>query len=140
MTQPSEPTELTTAMIAGLAIQANQLTDAASQLRETYRFSRQLKVIFVIGFLMLAGLIVIALQNRANGATARTNTATIKDCTTPGGDCYQRGQQTTGAAVSQIVAQVNAHTNLVLIATLECSKPHTTNPELAACLRSKGIR
>lgn len=148
MTAPStEPTELTTALVAGLAIQANQLTDAAKELRETYRFSRTLRILVGIGFCLLVALTVIALQNRANGSAARDSSdaaqrsiAAIKDCTTPGGICYERGQAGTGEAVAQIVAAVNAHTNLVFIATLQCSKPHQTNAELAACLRAKGIR
>lgn len=136
----SEPTELSTALIAGLAVQANNLAEAAQDLRESYRFSRTLKFVIIIGFLMMVGLTLIAIQNRENGQATRQSITTIKDCTTPGGMCYQRSQKATGEAVAQIVAGVNQHTDLVLIATLECSQRYRRDPDFVRCLRSKGIR
>lgn len=128
-----EPVELSTALIAGLALQASELTVAAEHLREAFRFSRQLKVI-VVGFVVLiVGLIVVALLNLSNGRA-------IRSCTTPTGVCYQRNQAATQAAVEQIVAGVNAHTDLVLLATLQCTRHPLSDLEFAACLRAKGIR
>lgn len=128
------------ALLAGLAAQAGALENAAEDLRTAYRFSRQLKVIFAIGAVMLiangamlAILIGLTNMNRENGAA-------IRSCTTPGGECYQRGQQATAKAVGQIVAEVNAHTNLVFLATLECSGRGLSGHQLAACMRSHGIR
>lgn len=143
MSQPSDQppeTELSTALIAGLAVQAGKLTDAAENLRAAYRFSRQMRFIILVAFLMIVGLVVIALQNNANGKATRDATATIQDCTTPGGRCYDRGQNSTGQAVAQIVAEVNAHTDLVFIATLECSRRNLPDRAFEACLRSKGVR
>jgi hypothetical protein len=138
--QRPEPMELSTALIAGLALQANQLATAAEHLREAFRFSRQLK--FIIGgfVVLVAGLIVVAGINLSNGHATRTATSTIKDCTTPGGTCYERGQAATQAAVEEIVAGVNAHTNLVLLATLECTRHPLSDAKFAACLRAKGVR
>lgn len=138
--QNPEPMELSTALIAGLALQANQLTAAAEHLRESFRFSRQLKVIIGGFALLVVGLIAIASLTLSNSHTTKTATATIKDCTIPGGDCYQRATRTTQAAVEQIVAGVNAHTDLVVIATLECSRRPMSDRAFVACLRSKGIR
>jgi hypothetical protein len=90
---------------------------------------------------LLVGLTVIAWQNRANGKAVRRNTASIRDCTSPGGSCYERGQKSTGRAVAQIVAAINAHTDLVYVATLECS--HRLDHSDAAfekCLHAKGVR
>jgi hypothetical protein len=139
VTTPTEPTELSTSLIAGLAIQANQLTEAAGHLRDSVRWSRTQKVLSVIGLLMLIGLVVIGWQNRENGTVSRAGVAAIKDCTTPGGTCYRESRQATSDAITQIVSAVNAHTDLVLIATLECSRPHQSNLALARCLHTKGI-
>lgn len=141
MTPPTEPTELEAALVAGLAVQANNLAEAARDLKESYRFSRALKVIIGIGFFMLAGLTVIALQNWSNGAAVRTNTASIRDCTSPGGGCYERSRKTTSEAVAQIVAAVNEHTDLVFVATLECShRLHRSDAAFETCLHGKGVR
>lgn len=144
MSRPNEPTEL----VAGLAVQANNLAEAARDLKESYRFSRTLKVVVAVGFLMLAGLTVVALQNRSNGATTRQSVAatqesiaTIRDCTTPGGDCYERSRRTTGEAVAQIVSAVNAHTDLVFVATIECShRLHRSDAAFEQCLHAKGVQ
>lgn len=135
------------ALLAGLAARAGELSQEAHNLRESYRFSRILKVTVGIGVLLLglnavllALLLSVAHTNRHNTAASQQNTAAIRDCTTPDGRCYQRGQQATANAIAQIVAGVNAHTNLVLLATLDCSRPRMSNPQMAACLKSKGIR
>lgn len=126
------------ALLAGATVQARELRDAALALRETYRFSRWMKVTLILGALMLAAngvmlgiLISLANTNRANGDA-------IRSCTTPTGDCYQRGQETTGRAVAEIVAQVNAHTDLVFIATLECSQRNLSDAAFEQCLQDKG--
>lgn len=128
-----EPAELSTALIAGLAIEADKLADAALHLREAFRFSRQLKFIIAGFLILLAGLIWVALVNLSNGAA-------IRSCTTPTGDCYTRSQQQTSRAVAEIVSAVNAHTDQLVIATLQCSRTPLTDAQFAACLRSKGVR
>lgn len=141
MTQGSEPTELMTALVAGLAIQASNLADAATDLKDATRFSRTMKVVAAVGIVLLIGLTVIALQNRSNGAAVRRNTASIRDCTSPGGACFERGRRSTGQAVAQIVAAVNAHTDLVFVATIECShRLHHSDAAFEACLHHKGVR
>lgn len=126
------------ALLAGLASRAGELSEEAHRLRDSYRFSRWLKVTIGIGVLMLAAngvmlgiLISLAHTNQANGAA-------IRSCTTPTGDCYQRGQETTGKAVAEIVAQVNTHTDFVFIATLECSRKPLSDAAFERCLRDKG--
>jgi hypothetical protein len=141
VTQRTEPTELETALIAGLAITADKLTTAALDLKDATRFTRTMRVVVAVGMALLVGLTVIALQNRANGKAVRTNTASIRDCTSPGGGCYERGRQSTGQAVAQIVAAVNAHTDLVYVATLECAhRLHHSDAAFERCLHAKGVR
>lgn len=143
---PEEPTELTTALIAGLAIQANELTEATDRAAETFRFSRVLKVVmvgllvlFVLQLVATALLVAVALQNRRNGADIKAATSTILDCTTPGGKCYQSGNARTAAAVGQIVSAVNTHTDAAMITT-QCSNRHPHDRAFARCLRVNGVR
>lgn len=128
-----QPTRLTNeALLAGLAAHAVELEKTAKELRESYRFSRWLKSTIAIGVVLIAGLVVVALLNLSNGGA-------IRSCTTPGGACYQRGQHTTSTAVAQIVAEVNAHTDRVFIASLQCSGHPMHSPAFTRCLRAKGV-
>lgn len=59
---------------------------------------------------MVGGLLTIVVQNRLrsneNGEILRRNTEIseqIADCTTAGGDCYERGQARTGGAIAELV-------------------------------------
>jgi len=139
MSRPDDPTPSHDAIIAGLAVQARNLASAAEDLRQTYRFSRQLKVILAIGALVIVGigvmlglLVSIANDNHDNGVV-------IRDCTTPTGRCYQRGQDATAKAIAVIVAEINAHTDLVFLATLECSRRPLSDAAFDACLRARGV-
>jgi hypothetical protein len=81
VTRPTEPTDLETALIAGLAITADKLTTAALDLKDATRFTRTMRVVTVVGMVLLVGLTVIAWQNRENGKAVRRNTASISACT-----------------------------------------------------------
>lgn len=142
MTNPPAPhfesVEVSTAVMAGLAIEADKLAQSAEHLRGTYRWSRQLRVIGVLGLMVLvlnAALLVLLLRvahsNQANGKA-------IRSCTTPGGACYEHGQQTTGTAVKNIVTAVNAHSDFVIVTTIACTQQRP-QPDLVACLRSHGV-
>jgi hypothetical protein len=51
------------------------------------------------------------------------------------------GKEVDRAAVAQIVAAVNAHTDLVYVATLECShRLHHSDAAFEKCLHAKGVR
>jgi hypothetical protein len=75
-------------------------------------------VVGVIGALLLAGVMWVGLANRQT-------VDTIVGCTTPGGECYDRGQARTGEIVQRIVdAQ---------IATVECRN----EVDVRACVEQK---
>lgn len=88
------------AMIAGLAGAAGDLSESAKALyRASVLTKVQRAVLFASLVAILAacgGLLVVALQNRSNGAR-------ISDCTEPTGKCAQRGQQQTADAIAQLV-------------------------------------
>lgn len=140
MTEGFNSGELSTALLAGLAIEADKLAEAGQHLAGAFRFSRQLR--FVIGFgaaLLLVTLasmgvlLWVAFTNLHNGDA-------IRSCTNPKGDCYERSQKATATAVQDIVSAVNAHSDLVLIATIECTRDQPPAVDLVACLRAKGVR
>lgn len=49
----------------------------------------------ILGTVLLVRLSDVAEVNKANGEI-------VKDCTTPGGECFERGQRATGDAVGSI--------------------------------------
>lgn len=121
------------ALVAGLAVKATELEQAAEDLRTAYRFSRQLKAILLIGLILSSALIFLTLQNRGIASAVRS-------CTTPQGSCYEQAQSSQGKAVAQIVAAVDAHTDLVFIATLECSqRTPFSQKKFESCMASKGV-
>lgn len=144
MNQPDPSVPLHDALLAALNQQTDRLataatdaaraaTAAATELRESYHFSRRLKVTLALGLVMLllqlvsgGVLIFFAAQNHSLAAT-------INDCTSPQGECAQRGQQQTGVAIGQIVARSIAG----FIVVSECSRHTTTDQELESCVQQR---
>lgn len=140
MTRPAEPpVPPHDALIAGLAVQADKLAVAAADLRESYRFSRQLKVILAIGVAVIIGMGVMLglLLNLA--ASNHENGTVIRDCITPTGKCYQRSQDATARAIAEIVAAIDAHTDLLFLTAVECSHHPLSDAAFATCLHAKGV-
>lgn len=146
MTQPNdkmpvaENGELMTALVAGLSIQADKLTKATRDAQANLKYRPAFIAAGILGLLLLVGQGVVTVQNYGNSAQTRRATSTILDCTTPGGQCYERSQTSTGRAVAQIVGEINAHTDIVFLATVECSRHPLTDQQFLACLRAKGVR
>lgn len=111
------------AMIAGLAGAAGDLSESAkslyraSVLSRTQRFALFAALFLIV--LLCGGLLVVALQNRSNGAQ-------IRDCTEPGGKCAQRGQQQTADAIAQLVLYDQA--------AAYCSPRTTTQVTFRSCV------
>lgn len=65
----------------------------------------------------------------------------IKDCTTPAGECYQRGQEATADAIKILLQGTKAQTRAAALASATaaaiCIKadPASTVPEIAACVK-----
>lgn len=133
MTQPTD------ALLAGLAVHTAELRDAALALRETYRFSRWQKTTIALGVLLLAANAVMLVVLIGMASTNRANGQAIRSCTTPAGECYQQGQKNTAQAVAAIVGQVNAHTDRVFIASLQCSGHPMHTEAFTRCLQAKGV-
>ena len=126
--QAERAQDLETAEIiqAGAAVQAAKLTAVAEELVATARESiyqstrsKALRalVIFFIGMSLVGAVIstVIAFQ--------------IRDCTTPSGGCYQRGQEQTGQAVGSI----NTVTQIAVV----CADQYDGRPAIEACIHDR---
>lgn len=118
-------------LLAAVTQQTDRLATAAIELKESYRFSRRLRVTLIIGLVMLAlqlvsgvVLIIFAEQNHSLSST-------INDCTSPQGKCAQRGKQQTGVAIAQIVAR-NVEGMIIVN---ECARDTTTDHELESCVK-----
>lgn len=142
MTTPQKPESPIShdALIAGLAVKATELEQAAEDLRVAYRFSRQLKVILVIGLVLMSVLVYNSFTNRATLRGVKQSNALILSCTDPKGACAKAGAASQASAVGQIIAAVNAHTDLVFIATIECSQNTPFKQKtFEDCMKSKGV-
>jgi hypothetical protein len=93
------------AMIAGLAGAASDVAEVGRMLYKATVLSKVQRVViyatlaFVVVCMM--GLIVIAGLNRAGNSR-------IVDCTTPGGECYERSQTETGKLIDHLIRQNEA--------------------------------
>ena len=78
--------------------------------------------------LSLATTVVTVVVIRSNQQGGRAVVDQIKNCTTPGRPCYERGQRQTANAVADI--------NRVTLAAATCAarRPGQTAPEIRACV------
>jgi hypothetical protein len=93
-------------------------------------FARRVVVILALLCLVLSlgtTLVNVAVI-RSNQESGRTVVDQIKNCTTPGRPCYERGQRQTATAVADI--------NRVTLAAATCAarRPGQTAPEIRACV------
>lgn len=94
-----------------LAVEARALrSDVRADSEQRRRENQRMFAVFLVVAVVMAGLLVIGVQNRRiNGQNAeiiRRNeqiSTQIADCTTAGGVCYERGSQRTGAAIAELV-------------------------------------
>lgn len=144
MTTPDPSVPLHDALLAALNQQTDRLataatdaalaaTAAATELRESYHFSRRLKVTLAIGLVMLLLQLVSGVVLIFFAAQNHSLAATISDCTSPQGECAQRGQQQTGVAIGQIVARSIAG----FIVVSECNRHTSTDRELESCVQQR---
>lgn len=125
---------------ASLITHSDEMIRTARGLKESYRFSRQLKTIFVataVAMVLLiglaVGLIVLAEQNHQNGTRTAEAVAAIKDCTEATGRCYQKQQQQGVLFMAQIISR-NVEGFIVVS---ECSRTTTTDAALEKCVRHR---
>jgi hypothetical protein len=80
-----------------------------------YEFMKRAGILFtaVVVTVCLAILALITAQNSERGKENHELLTTVRDCTQPSGECYQRGQKRTASAVSDI--------NQVIILAAACS-------------------
>jgi hypothetical protein len=127
----------------------NDLVAESRALREGIDTDRQLwkirirmgLALVVVAVVMIGGLLTIVVQNRLrsnqNSEILRRNaelSELIADCTTTGGECYERGQRRTGGAVAE-VARLQ-----ILIELCGQDRGNDTEAELQRCVaaRTKG--
>ncbi len=119
--------------------EAAKLTEVAQQLVATAqesiyqstksRLLRGLVVFFILASLVgEATALTMAAQNRSTLTTATEGTERVKDCTTPEGSCYQRGQAQTATAIATLQ-------RFTLIA-VECAH-EGTDAQIEACVLAK---
>lgn len=124
MSQPTESslTPMHDALLAALSQNSEKLAVAATELKESFHFTRRMKVTLVcagvIAVLLLfavVGMVFISLTNRQV-------LDTIKDCTNKTGQCARQGQQSQAAAVALILQE---ETRAFEIVTVCSSSPST---------------
>lgn len=106
---------MTALLPAHLTETLNNLGDAARALTDEVRADRRARrhrdrrmmALLVVLALLVVALAALGLMNRRTNEQNAELVRQIKDCTTAGGACYERGQARTGSAVAQVVrAQV----------------------------------
>lgn len=122
------------AIIAGLASAAMELSATGQAVLSAFRTTRAQRIA-VLALLILntvAALAVIggvaALIWIGNGN--RDNTGIIRDCTTPGGVCYERGRAQTAEAVKTL--------RQYQVITVQCAH-ESTDAAIEACVERKAL-
>lgn len=98
-------TEVTRQQGVALLDATDELRTVGQKLDLTHRMVRAQRIIIVI---VLAVMVVMLAVLIALGAVAQRNRSTfnlVRDCTTPKGECYQRGQAQTGEAIQRLLAE-----------------------------------
>jgi hypothetical protein len=103
--------------------------DQAQKVVRDELWRRVFQVVVVTSLIAtLSLLLYLMVQSAGRGKENHELLTRVTSCTTPGGDCYQRGQSNTGAAVATI--------NKVVILTASCATHHPeyTTVELTGCV------
>lgn len=126
--------------VATLAVSTQQLADTVGRegmyrRQDRRRFVITMRVLAGFGVvlaLMLAGVLWIGLVNREG-------VARVKDCTTDGGKCKQRGEQDVAKAVSNIVLQQTAQAVKLSVVQRSCLRadPNLSDEQLESCVFGK---
>lgn len=126
---PSE--DPTPALIAGLAAAASQLSTTAHELYRASVMSRIERVIAIAVVAVLGAVLcinsygVLRLNNIAE--VNRSNGDYIRDCTTPGGQCFEDSQK----RLASVVAQLNRTT----LVTIECADRLNGDDAITRCVQ-----
>lgn len=106
-----------------LATEATKLRAEVAAAERKRKFFQLLLVGFVVALLVVvSGEWLSIAQGHRTGDR-------IESCTTPGGECYQRGQQQTGRAIGQLISAQES--------IAECEKSTSTAVELRSCVAAK---
>lgn len=105
--------ELSAALIAGIAVESERLEQQAERLVDELHLRAEklqglldnfrglfvaLAATLVLLLVVVAGLVVVGLMNRANGNA-------IRDCTTPGGKCYERSAAQQSGIITNLLVR-----------------------------------
>jgi len=114
------------ALLAGLAAQAGELSNAARDLADTVKLNRFARwFVVLVSFIMLAGMTISVW----GAFETRNNTNRIISCTEVNGKCYQHNKQSSDSTVQSI--------NDVIVAAAYCAKlpENQTLKEVTDCTR-----
>ena len=96
------------------------LSQRTLRLRTAFHLALTLAVLLMLGM-----LVAVAIQNRANGDA-------IRDCTTPGGECFERSAKRQAQVIGQPPAPIN---DVVILAAACADRPGVdTEAEIRACV------
>lgn len=139
-TGPHADETLRDALIAGLVGTASEISQGLQDVAEAQRdlvkaasLTRLqrwfLGVVLVLGTIGAVSASIDGVFILKGQSETHANTKAIKDCTTPGGQCYERGQQQTGQAVAILQ-------KYILIAA-DCARQPGDSQAFAACVQSE---
>jgi hypothetical protein len=137
---------------AHLTESVNNLGEAASAMTEEIRADREQRAIeheqlvararkqnrrimwlLVIVAVLVAALAGMAVVNRQTNAQSAEVIREIRSCTSEKGECYQRGQQRTGAAIKELL-DGNLRNTVIVVS---CAERTETEAELLACAEAR---
>lgn len=106
--QEPEPqhADLREALLAGVGAAASHLSEVSEQMLERARWTRtqRMFVFAAIAFMLAMAVLEVFISSANHSITVQTKQLAqqVSSCTTPGGACYERGQEQTAKAVTQI--------------------------------------
>lgn len=131
--KPSEVEASMPALIAGLAASASQLSTTAHDLYRASvlsRLERVVAIVLVFGLtatLLVTGYGVLRLNNIAE--VNRDNGDYIRDCTTPGGECFESNNERT--------ARLIANLNRTTLVTIQCADRMNGDDAISQCVQER---
>lgn len=126
--QPSEaPVPLTPAAVVGLSQQVEAMVERLDVMEERRRMDRRIWVtgigivvaILLLGVTMIGGTFYNSTQNKEQ-------IRLLRDCTQPGGNCYEDGRQRSVDAITRLIQ--------AQLAIEECGRTTETKEQLEACV------
>lgn len=137
---PAEGPSLQDALLAGLAVSANDLRKVANDLYRSALLSRVEKLVasvIIVASLVTSSIsLVVLLQihgiantNKTNNTATRDNTATIKDCTDPTGTCYRENAIRTAVLITQLQTS--------MVVAVECADEFNGRAAINACIAAR---